>query len=119
MPKQRAAKQPPTPIDTSPPINPSLNPIRPRSANKVRQSLDDEGNQERIIAGAPTEAMKPGSPPGLIVSTPRQLTIEDFELVHLLGQGGVGNVWYAKKKDTQQEFAGKIEQASSSAHWHI
>jgi serine/threonine protein kinase len=38
----------------------------------------------------------------------QELTIDDFTLVDLLGQGGVGNVWYAVKQDTQHIFAVKI-----------
>jgi hypothetical protein len=38
----------------------------------------------------------------------KELTIDDFTLVNLLGQGAVGNVWYAVKQDTQQTFAVKI-----------
>jgi serine/threonine protein kinase len=34
--------------------------------------------------------------------------IHSFELITLLGQGGVGVVWYARKKDTREVFAVKI-----------
>ena len=119
MQAQTPARQPPTP-DTSPPESVSLNPIRPRSANKVRQSLDVEEALTNLQSATrtPAEDMQEETQE-LITKPSHQLNIEDFELVHLLGQGGVGNVWYAKKKDTGQEFAGELEQSSFSTYLHI
>jgi serum/glucocorticoid-regulated kinase 2 len=35
-------------------------------------------------------------------------SIEDFDLLNIAGQGSVGTVWFARKKDTQEAFAVKI-----------
>ena len=98
----------PPPLTTSDAGDPgaALNPIRPRSANKIRTSLDED--EEELPSGGQSQlgnVMRHDSAPSIVLQ-PKRLTIEDFELVHLLGQGGVGNVWYAVKKDTKQDFAG-------------
>jgi serine/threonine protein kinase len=42
-----------------------------------------------------------------------QPRIQDFRLLHAVGQGGMGVVWYAKKSDSGEEFAVKIVDKSS------
>jgi serine/threonine protein kinase len=37
-----------------------------------------------------------------------ELSIEDFKLCNVLGEGGVGIVWYARKINSGEEFAVKI-----------
>ena len=32
----------------------------------------------------------------------REVGIQDFEMIHVLGKGGVGVVWLAKKIDTEE-----------------
>jgi serine/threonine protein kinase len=119
-----------------------LDPVRPRSADKHRASLEESAKPKKPMPKKPmrktstensildsktapnfNSRMKKVTTvgPGVMrnarrVSAPefhravvqQELTIDDFTLVHLLGQGGVGNVWYAIKQDTQQVFAMKI-----------
>ncbi|HIO21259.1 MAG TPA: serine/threonine protein kinase [Nitrospirales bacterium] len=42
------------------------------------------------------------------VIPPRRPIIPDFELLELIGQGGVSQVWRAREKSTQQEIAIKV-----------
>ena len=84
-----------------------LRPIRPRSANKSRMSLDAKTMQGTHESPPKRALQRRTSAPALLMQR-KQLGIDDFELMHLIGQGGVGKVWYAVKKDSGQEFAVKI-----------
>lgn len=45
---------------------------------------------------------------GIATSRHTAAAITDFDLVHLLGSGGVGNVWYGVERETGRAFAVKI-----------
>jgi len=38
----------------------------------------------------------------------RAVSINDFELIHMLGSGGVGNVWYGVERRSRRPYAVKI-----------
>jgi serine/threonine protein kinase len=85
----------------STPANVPKIPLRGGKQNGERKPVARKGRARR--ASAPIMYQN-----AMAVAQQDTIGIHCFELITLLGQGGVGVVWYARKKDTKEVFAVKI-----------
>ena len=83
------------------------------ATHKPTAAVDDgmlrtrRGGRAQRRASAPT--IDPGSNHYVEPdASGRAVSINDFELIHMLGSGGVGNVWYGVERRSRQPYAVKI-----------
>ena len=64
---------------------------------ELRQAVEDLLALD-ADAGKLLETLHPSSPPRQTVLNPSEIYIDDYHLLHLIGEGGMGEVWLAEQK---------------------